>query len=227
MARHSVSASGNIVQSQTLSASGKGSSIYGVNMSQIANIDVKVLSKSDVNAKMQTEIVNDLVNEITNKNAGLPLPLSEQDNSTDIKNIVESNVSASMGTDIMTSLALSIKQSQKASAKKGGNIYGSNLTQKADIIGEAVSLMASSITNELIQDTGVDNNAKVENQSALVNGIKAFGDIISSIFTLSPGFVIMVIAIVLGSVAAGYFALRRSPSVAKTVRFSIPPVKAT
>ena len=218
MSSMSSTGSGQIVQTQSIVASGPDSKNIGVTLDQIGSINLSLLANSDTNAKMQTQIVNDIVNKLASKNSAFPVQFSDQKNSTTVRNIVDSHVSANLSTSVLSKLSLSIAQNQSVVALSGGVNESVRLSQKADGIGKAVASMASSMTAELMSKTSTNTDVKVENTSAIADMFKTLGDmyksfmdgingIFKSVFTMSPGFVIMVVAGIVGIIALGYFAL--------------------
>ena len=227
MTKMSSTGTGNISSSQSVVATG-GGTVSGVSLDQAATIDLTVLADSKTNAKMQSDLTNKLVNKITNENSALPVQFSNQDNSTDIRNIVDNHVSANLGSKALAKMQLGIKQDQSVAAIGEGSLAENiKLAQKADAIGRLINTMSNDMTNDLISNNDLDTNAAAKNTSAVADMFGSLMDSISgifnSIFTMSPGFVIMVIAAVLGVVALGYFGMRRSgAAAAKTVRFAVP-----
>ena len=92
VAKSSATGSGSIVADQNIVFSG---TTKGANILQDAKISLSIMQKTDVNMSMQTDIINNILAEVSKSKSDFP-QISASKSDTEITNIVKNNVSSSL-----------------------------------------------------------------------------------------------------------------------------------
>jgi hypothetical protein len=214
VARTSTVASGSIKSTQNLVFSGTASN---VEILQSSAVDLDILQKSDINADMQTEIVNSILNEVSKIKTDFPqIPKSKSD--TEITNIIENNVSNTFSQESLAELRMGVEQDQNVMFTSGSMSENIKIAQTADAVGKLINSMSGNIIVDLAAGTELENQAKEETKFFVSDAIDSTGGVIESagqaasgvieavgdVFGLDISTMIMIVAVVF----IGYLATR-------------------
>lgn len=184
-----------------------GARISDIDAVQWAKISLICLQKTDVNMKMQADIVTKIMNEAT-QNSSLGLQASSADNDTDIENDLRNIVASHLNIDAVARLQATVEQTLDFTADgRGSELTDIRASQVSESLGSVVNDLSSEIVSTLMSASDVTNKADTTTTSAVVDALDSIGRTLSSLWTWSSNSVIMVAIVVIGSVAAYYFTM--------------------
>ncbi len=182
MNKNSTSTSSAIDQSNTLAITGtKDSTISGITQTSEAKISVSSLSNSVANGKLQSDLIAELKNKLTQQGAALGYSAAD----TTIDNIVRNAVNAKITNEQFTQIRNKIAQKNAIIIQDTENSTINSILQsnEAKSIISLVNDMNGSIISEMQSRGIIENEAKQD---------------IAQLFTFSGGIIILLIAVALG-----------------------------
>ena len=200
-----------------------GARISDIDAVQWAKISLICLQKTDVNTKMQADIVTKIMNEAT-QNSSLGIQTTSADNDTDIENDLRNIVASHLNIDAVARLQATVEQDLDFTADgRGTELTDIRASQVSESLGSVVNDLSSEIVSTLMSASDVTNKADTTTTSAVVDALDSIGRTLSRLWTWSSNSVIMVAIVVIGSVAAYYFTMGGGgASVAPTTNPNVP-----
>jgi hypothetical protein len=123
-----------------------------INILKNSKISLDLMQITDVNASMQTAIVNNILSEVSKNKTNAP-QIAADNSDTEITNIVENNVSSSFSIESLSRLSTSIELDQSITFLKGSKYNDFKVTQTAEAVGKLINDMSTRIVNQLATST--------------------------------------------------------------------------
>lgn len=191
----SSSGSGSINAEQNLTFSGK---VSNTKILQDAKLKLSILQDSTMNAKMQSEITNKIMAEVSKQKTDFP-QITSSKSDTEITNIIENNVSSSFSQESIANISLEIKLKQNINFDKTALVDGVDIQQLGSAVGELINTMSGQIVSDLVSGTDLETKSTETTAffgATLIDSLGgAVGGVITSIgdiFGLDTSTVIMI-----------------------------------
>lgn len=152
--------SGNSYQKMKLDlvAQGKDSVIDGVTLLQKSEVSISSLTKSAQSGNLQSTMLNDIMNSISEETSTFPALGSAQSKSK-VKNIIKNEINNKFSVESISKMNLSINQQMDASivAIGGAAVKNILMSQTAKAIAKQVNELSSSIVSKLESENLLKN----------------------------------------------------------------------
>lgn len=209
MSELSTEAAGSIENTQIINFAG---TINRANIQQRASIRLDVLSSSDTNATLQSELENRMIAALTRRNNDFPQIARGMD-TTHMRSIISNEVRSSMSQQSLARLAMAIGNTQVINFDQHGTYDQITVSQEASSVGQLVNSMNTRIANQLIAESSTDAKSESVTTNFAADIIGSVGGVISGVidsigglFGLSPMTIIFLLVVVL---IGGYLLKRR------------------
>ena len=127
--------------------------VSNLTMEQVALINLEVIQDASVNAEMQQKMVNELMNQVKQKQSDFP-QITKTKTDTEIRNIIHNEVEANFRLESLAALQMNLTQKQNLLISgNSGNVTQIMLSQKVDAIGKLVNTMSTNLATKLTSDT--------------------------------------------------------------------------
>ena len=169
MTKNSKSISGSTTQSNELNLSGNKGNLNAVGLTQsnAAKINLKSLTSTESNAKLQADLQAKLKSAAETQAPSLAIA---SDTTQEVTNKIKQIISVSMSTENLTQMDARIEQKNTIDASNNeGNINLANITQSntSEIIMEEVTKMSSEIV-EAVKATGEIDSSASQKQAGIL-----------------------------------------------------------
>jgi hypothetical protein len=201
--KSSTNTSAVVKQSMNFSWSG---TVRDVDIVQDGKVDLRVMANSDVNAEMQSEIMNKIVAKLDEVKTDFP-QITESNTDTEIRNIVQNNVSNTFSVESLDTMSAMVDQEMNIFQGKDGVAEGIRITQSGEVLAEMVRSMSTDIVSTLVAGTDLESTVKKETKFFVSDFADSLFDGIGGLGALSGSTKLMIV--VLGFfmlVAAIYYA---------------------
>lgn len=211
-----------ITQTVSISAIGPGSVNSGVDIKQVASINVTAFLNDKTAIELKSDLKEKLVNSIKNEASNMPLG-QEQNVNTKIANVVDKSIETKFSHESMVELNNAINQSASVLALAGGVNTDIAVYQKADTITKFTGSVATDISSQLIGNTDISNTSDTKTTNFLAETIGAIGGAISSVLMGAWAGPVMMFAMFMAVVLIGVWIVRGGGSSRPMPMTSAPP----
>jgi len=219
-----------ITQSVDIAAIGADSKNTGVDIKQVANINVSAF----LNDKTALELKSDLKEKLTNsiKNEASNMPFGQQQNvNTKIANVVDKSIESKFSREAIVELNNAVNQSVKLAAVAGGVNQDIAVYQKADVIAKFSSAVATDIATQLVGDNVTTNVSETKTTNFLAETVgavgKAIGDTIKGLLTGVYAGPVMMFVMFMCVVLVGIYIARGGSKPTVVYRQAVGPAGGT
>lgn len=180
MSDNKFGAASAITEDVQMVSSGKGSKISGVNIKQVANINVTAFLSDSTAIELKSDLKSKIANAVKVEASNNPLG-KDPDINTKIANVVDNSIEQKFSRTSMIELNNSVKLGVKMVAIDEGGIDNIKIDQRGDIIMNFASSVGLDIATKLISNTDIKNSTDTKTSDFITGTIKAVGDAISGI----------------------------------------------
>jgi hypothetical protein len=207
MSSSKFSSASAVTQTANITAVGAGSVNSGVNIQQVANINVSAFLNDATALNLKSDLKNNLTNSIKNQASNMPLG-QQQNVNTKIASVVDKSIETKFSHDAMMELNNAVNQAVNVAAVAGGVNTDISVYQKADVITKFSNSVATDIATQLVGSDTVSNTSDTKTTNFLSETIGAIGGAIASVLAGAWAGPVMMFAMFMAVVLIGIWIVR-------------------